>query len=308
MKSVHLHWFTSDEQFNFYIQYGGHIDDMYLHQHADFTELVIVLHGNATHIVNSEQSFIKKGDVFVINGSTSHAYKDPHEFRICNIMYKTEMLQSAGPDVQKCSGYKALFILEPFYRNIHYFTSKLTLPISSLEYISSLVAFMIQEYETRQPGYQTMIRSRFMELVVHLSRQYENQEQQGVQGHLIHLANAISLMEDNYLKPLTREEIAAKSNISVRHLNRIFRSYYQTTPFAYLQRLRLEHACALLKNTVFPVSEISGLSGFNDSNYFTRQFTKVMGVSPKRYRNNQAVSSPGSGQERTDLETKKAAP
>ncbi|PJN55258.1 hypothetical protein PAEVO_19790 [Paenibacillus sp. GM2FR] len=161
------------------------------------------------------------------------------------------------------------------------------MPISSLDYVTSVVDFMIEEYTNKLQGYQTILRSRFMELVVQLSRQYEKQERrQGAQSNLMHLAEAISFMEDNYLQPISREEIAAKSNISVRHLNRIFQSYYQTTPFAYLLQLRLEHACRLLKTTNLPISEISFQSGFNDSNYFTRQFTKVFTLSPKAYRKN----------------------
>jgi AraC-like DNA-binding protein len=174
-------------------------------------------------------------------------------------------------------------VLEPFYRNIHHYQSKLSLPISSLEYVTSLVSVMIEEYENKLSGYKTMLTSRFMELVVYLSRQYENQEK-GMQSNLMHLANAISYIEDHYLEPLTLEEVAVHSGISIRHLNRIFQSYYQTTPFSYLQRLRLEHACKLLKRSNLPVTEISYKSGFNDSNYFTRQFTKVHGMSPKAYR------------------------
>ncbi|MCZ8521363.1 MULTISPECIES: helix-turn-helix domain-containing protein [Paenibacillus] len=284
MESVHLNWFTNDTHFQFFIQYGGHEEDMFLHHHVGFSELVVVLQGNATHIVNTEESYIKKGDVFVIDGSTSHAYKDPHDFRICNIMYHDEFLRSAGPDLRMSNGYQALFVLEPFYRNIQHFESKLRLSISSLEYVSSLVSFMIDEFTNKLQGYQTMLRSRFMELVVYLSRQYENQEQQGIQGNLMHLANSISFMEDHYLERISREQIAAQSNISVRHLNRIFQSYYETTPCAYLQQLRLEHACMLLKTSNLPVSEISYQSGFNDSNYFTRQFTKAYGMSPKAFR------------------------
>ncbi|QKS46522.1 helix-turn-helix transcriptional regulator [Paenibacillus cellulosilyticus] len=33
--------------------------------------------------------------------------------------------------------------------------------------------------------------------------------------------------------------------------------------------------------------EVSLASGFNDSNYFTRQFTKAMGLSPKKFRQQQ---------------------
>ncbi|MGN7411289.1 helix-turn-helix domain-containing protein [Paenibacillus sp. SAF-068] len=287
LSNAYLRWFTSDhQQFPFFIQYGGHAEDMELHNHVDFTELVIVLSGHATHVVNTEEFFIKKGNTFVINGDTHHAYKDPHDFRICNIMFSPEMLASAGPDLRKSNGFQALFVLEPFYRNIHSFPSKLSLSISSLEYVESLISFMIEEYQSKQQGYQTMLISRLMEMVVYLSRQYDTQEK-GIEGNnLMHLANAISFIEDHYLEPLSLEDIAGKSNISIRHLNRIFRSYYQMTPMSYLQKLRLEKACHLLKNGNLSITEISYECGFNDSNYFTRQFKKAFGKSPKTYRQN----------------------
>lgn len=286
MSSTYLNWFTSDLQFPFYIQYGGHEEDTELHQHVDFSELVIVLNGNATHVVHTEEYFIKKGNAFVINGSTPHAYRDPHDFKICNIMFRPEMLASIGPDLKKSNGFQALFVLEPYYRNIQSYPGKLALPIPSLEYVESLIAVMIEEYHGQLQGYQTMLLSRFTELVVYLSRHYDTQEK-GMEGnHLMHLANAISYMEDHYLEPLTLEEIAGKSNISVRHLNRIFRSYYQMTPIAYMLTLRLERACSLLKHSSLPITQISYECGFNDSNYFTRQFRKAYGVSPKVYRQN----------------------
>lgn len=284
MRNIHLNWFTADQDFSFYIQYGQHEIDMFVHQHIDFSELVIVLHGNATHVVNTEEMFIKKGDIFVINGDTSHGYKNPHEFRICNIMYKPELLELAGPELRTMKGYQALFVIEPYYRNIDHSLSKMSLPISSLDYISSTLDFMIEEYSQQLDGYKSILRSRFLELAIQLSRQYEHQEQQGTRGGLLHLAKAISYMEDHYTKYLSREEIAAQSNVSVRHLNRLFQSYYHTTPFTYLQQLRLEHARRLLETTALPILDIAYKSGFNDSNYFTRQFTRALGLSPKAYR------------------------
>jgi AraC-like DNA-binding protein len=280
---TYLEWFTKDEKFPFFIQYGLHDADCEPHKHIDFSELVIVLQGNALHLVNNETTFIKKGNVFVINGDTVHGYKDPHDLKICNIMYRPEILLSAGLDLKASNGYQALFVLEPFYRNIHSYTSKLNLSIPSLEYVSSMLSIMINEYNGKLQAYQTMLISRFMELVVYLSRQYENQEK-GTHNYLMHLANAISYMEDHYLEPLNLEQIASQSDISVRHLNRIFQSYYQTTPIFYLQRLRFERACTLLKQTSLPILKIATECGFNDSNYFSRQFTKIYGLSPRAYR------------------------
>ncbi|MBB3113763.1 AraC family L-rhamnose operon regulatory protein RhaS [Paenibacillus phyllosphaerae] len=289
MTNVFLRWFTNDDQTPFFIQYGGHEEDTELHRHADFSELVIVLSGNATHIVNTDASFIKKGDVFVINGTTPHAYKDPANFKICNIMYRSEMLQYAGPDLRTSSGYQTLFILEPYYRSIHPYRNKLSLPVPSLESISPLIAAMVEEYENQAQGYQTMLLSQFIGLVVYLSRQFDL-HQEANPSNLHHVASAISYMEDHYLEPLTLQEIADHANISARHLNRIFRSYYETTPIAYLQRLRLERAYNLLKQTSLPVTQVSYECGFNDSNYFTRQFTKSYGVSPRTLRKSSGQS------------------
>lgn len=284
LSEFYLNWFTSDQKFPFFIQYGFHDNNTDLHRHVDFSELVIVLSGTATHIVNTEESFIKKGNVFVINGSTPHAFKDPQDFKICNIMYKPEMLSTAGSDLRTSNGFQALFVLEPLYRHKHAYTSKLSLPIPMLEFVTALIAGMIEEYSHKLQGFQTLLVSRFMELVVYLSRHYEKQDKGSQDNHLIHLAKSLSFMEDHYLEALSLDQIAAHSGISVRHLNRIFRSYYQTTPISYLHRLRLERACSLLKHSNFSITQISHESGFSDSNYFTRQFTKTYGMSPKAYR------------------------
>lgn len=75
-----LNWFTQDETFPFFIQYGTHDEDLCLHTHADFSELVIVLSGTATHVVDGEEYPIRKGDVFVISNNTAHGYKHPKIF------------------------------------------------------------------------------------------------------------------------------------------------------------------------------------------------------------------------------------
>ena len=77
-----LNWFTQDETFPFFIQYGTHDEDLCLHTHADFSELVIVLSGTATHVVDGEEYPIRKGDVFVIRNNTAHGYKHPKNFHI----------------------------------------------------------------------------------------------------------------------------------------------------------------------------------------------------------------------------------
>lgn len=283
MNNVYLKWFTTDYTFPFFIHYGRHDEDMDLHRHVDFAELVIVLNGNAKHIVNDEESFIKKGNVFVINETTAHAYREPQDFKICNLMYRPEMLAAAGPDLRASNGFQALFVLQPLYSGMRARSNALNLPIAGVQHVEALIAAMIGEYNDKLQGYQTMLIARFMELVVYLCRHYDTQSREAPDS-LTHLANAVSYLEDHYLEPVSLEQIAARSGVSVRHLNRMFKAYYRTTPIAYMQSLRFERACMLLKYTDRPITQISHDCGFNDSNYFTRQFTRAYGMPPKAYR------------------------
>ena len=66
MEDMWLHYFTNDESFPFFIQYGAHEDTMFMHGHADFSELTIVLDGSADHVVENEHFPVQKGDVFVM--------------------------------------------------------------------------------------------------------------------------------------------------------------------------------------------------------------------------------------------------
>jgi AraC family L-rhamnose operon transcriptional activator RhaR/AraC family L-rhamnose operon regulatory protein RhaS len=56
------------------------------------------------------------------------------------------------------------------------------------------------------------------------------------------------------------------------------------TPLAHLRNLRLMRAAEALRDQDNPVTEIAFTSGFNDSNYFSRQFRSFFGMSPRQYR------------------------
>ena len=65
---------------------------------------------------------------------------------------------------------------------------------------------------------------------------------------------------------------------------RVFQSATGTAPLAWLIEQRVTRACAMLRHTDKRITEIAFEVGFNDSNYFTRQFRKATGFSPRDYR------------------------
>jgi AraC family transcriptional regulator, L-rhamnose operon regulatory protein RhaS len=52
----------------------------------------------------------------------------------------------------------------------------------------------------------------------------------------------------------------------------------------YLLDLRLNRSAELLKNSDMRITDIALQCGFNDANYFTRQFRNFKGFSPRTYR------------------------
>lgn len=282
--SIPLDCFIKDNDFPFFIQNGAHDTDLYMHSHLDYSELVIVLSGTAIHKVNNESYFIKKGDVFVISNDTIHGYENTNNFRICNIMYRSQRLSKFHTELRKLPGFHALFMLEPYFSKEHEFQSKLRLTLGHFEYVNTILSSILTEYEQQIGGWRDMIDSYFTHLVVYLSRIY-TQNNDNTSTNIINIANSLSYIESNFTQQITIEDLAAQSHLSVRHFSRIFKATYTTSPSKYILSLRLEHACVLLKTTNYNISEIALQSGFTNSNYFSRQFHNKYHITPKEYRN-----------------------
>lgn len=283
MEQMHLNDFAKNPGFAFFVQYGHHEGEMYIHSHADFSELVIVLDGSATHIVDGERYQIYKGDVFVINNDTAHGYTDARHFRICNIMFHPSLLRSSTYDLSESAGFQALFILEPQYTKIHHFTSRLRL--TDVQFLSILptIDALLQEYEAHPLGWKTMVLSNFFQLVVKLSRLYEAGSTGDTSG-ILKLAEAIAYLEKNYTEAVSISGLAALSHYSEKHFVRLFKETMHCLPTDYLTALRLQKARELLRTEASPITDIAIRCGFNDSNYFARIFKKQYKMTPSEYR------------------------
>lgn len=288
MDPMYLRYFTQNTDFPFYIQYGHHEENVDMHEHADFSELVIVMNGTAMHQVNEESFFIKKGDVFVLGEEITHGYFEVNNLQICNIMYQPQMLHSSDLDIRTLPGFHALLVIEPYLAQNKCFQSHLRLSLESFEEIRNLTDLMFQEYNSHVPGRDTILNAYFQILITRLSRMYTlpiNSEE----SKIINIAKSVSYMENHFTDQLSISELANISNMSTRHFSRLFADSYHITPGNYILSLRMQHACVLLRTTTRTISEIAYDSGFNDSNYFSRQFQKMHKLSPREYRKQNTI-------------------
>ena len=253
-----------------------------MHGHL-FSELVVILNGSGKHVTEAESYPICRGDIFVLNGRTSHAFEDLSRLELCNVMYDPDRLIQPQPDLYADPGYRALFVLEPLYRKTYQFKGKLQLTGADLGVVTALLGALEREQDAHLPGYQSLLSAYFMQLVVLLSRYYSASPGRPTQA-MLRLADALGYLEENYHRPLELTELAERANLSKNQFLRVFRKAFDTTPMDYLAKRRIQKARKLLETTPLSISEIAFDTGFMDSNYFSRRFRQETGKSPRDYR------------------------
>lgn len=276
-----LSYFTNDSSFPFFIQYGYHRENMQVHGHEDFFELVIVMRGSAQHIVAGGRYDISQGDVFAVGRDICHGYENTsQDFRICNVMFRPEALINADFDVKQLAGFHALFLLEPVLNSGQCYCA-VKLGFNDFAQLERLTDAAVAECEADNSGRKTLLFSYFLQIAVLLSRLYDAPR---LSAETAGAALAAAYMEREYAKPITSAELVRLSNYSARHFNRLFAAAYGTAPMSYLTDIRIRRACSLLRETSLSMAEIALRCGFGDPNYFSRIFRKKIGYSPSEYR------------------------
>lgn len=252
------------------------------HSH-DFCELVIVTRGSAMHMLEGNAFPVTAGDVFLLQGRQRHYFYERQNLDLINIMYDPEKIALPENELRRMPGYCAMFMLEPTFRRQHRFASRLHLKRVSLAHIEQLVEEMERECDELKAGYEVALRAKLLDLLVYLSRSYV--ESDTTEAHaLLRVGNVIGALENDFAKDWKLDDLLKIAHMSRSNLMRVFRKATGQPPIEYLVRLRIQRAMELLRSTDMSVTEIALEIGFNDSNYFTRSFRKVIGQSPRQYR------------------------
>ena len=253
-----------------------------LHAH-EFAEIVIITAGRGVHITGQEAYPISTGDVFVIGGSRPHDYHSMERLCLVNILFQPEKLNLRNYDLRTLPGYHALFTLEPNWRQRHQFKSRLRLPPKELGVVMAFVDKLEAELRSRPSGFRFMAIASFMQIIGYLSRCFAKAKNPDSRA-LLRIGEAISHLEANYQESIDLTKLARIARMSKRNFMRSFQAAVGSSPIAHLIQLRVHQAASLLRRSELSVTEIAFQVGFNDSNYFTRQFHKLLGFSPSQYR------------------------
>ena len=98
------------------------------------------------------------------------------------------------------------------------------------------------------------------------------------------LAEAVKIMQNHIDDPLSTNEVAEISDVSLRQLERLFKKYKNTTPQRYYLFLRLQQARRLLLQTSFSVLQVTIATGFSSQSHFTKCYRDLFHHTPGRER------------------------
>ncbi len=96
--------------------------------------------------------------------------------------------------------------------------------------------------------------------------------------------NIESFIREYYDTELSMQDVARAMNYSDAYFCKLFKQCFQVNFSVYLNEYRISRAKEMLQATRLNVREVSVACGYSDSNYFTRVFKRITGMTPTEYR------------------------
>lgn len=116
--------------------------------------------------------------------------------------------------------------------------------------------------------------------LISLSGQNPSMNDQRIEKMLAYIAK-------NFQEDLNLEKLAEEFNFNYNYLSSFFNQQMKEGFSEYLNRVRVEKACELLKEKNLSIAAISSEVGYSDHSYFCRVFKKITGKPPSVWRREQ---------------------
>jgi AraC-like DNA-binding protein len=262
-----------------HVPVGKH-PERYFHDH-EFSEIVLILKGQAFHLVDDKSCAIKANDVLIIHPGHRHAFDQTGNMELINIIYDQEQLSMPLLDGYLLPLFNVIFPHKPIEN------SNIAKPIISLQKkeadeIHSLIKCLNEELKGSNPGNLFYSLALFMEIIILMAR-HGSSEAPTYQAQIL-IGKATKFMNNNFQRNISIQELCRIAKMSERNFFRNFKNSAGCSPLDYLRKIRIQRASEILLSTDKSISEIALECGFSDSNYFCRTFRKEMSTSPRQFR------------------------
>lgn len=250
--------------------YTGHISNnpdwqFPSHKHDDLFEILVIKEGAGKFIIGDTEYEAAAGDVLIYNKGVLHAEKSSKDrpIYICYCGFSSSRAWIIPKDK------------EPVIRANNYSPEMIT-----------LIELLLEEFTIRDQGHEQICQHLLQSILLLVSRMLSRQTQAAHPTKHQIAANIKEFIDINYTQPLTLKKMADHFNISPYYFAHLFKNCFSTSPIRYMIERRMGEATRLLVQTEMKVWEIAKVTGYDNPNYFSIQFTKLVGLSPTQYREN----------------------
>ena len=268
----------------------GHFENelMYPHKNPGM-ELVLIDQGNLEWAVEGVPEILKPGTIFFTLPWQAHGSMHIREPRNKVYFVLFELINADFQPLEKigfadCFGFsegEQEWMSEAFIA-----ARRHAWPASDL--IKQLFPELIQRLESKSPIDHSLSISILRTMLLELAHIVKTSS--GAGAHL----SATALKVERFLKELNHslelewslDEMATICGIKRTYFSTITRQLTGYPPMQYLNRLRFEKACELLRDTKQPITEIGFSCGYATSQYFAETFRRYARMTPTEYRTN----------------------
>ena len=248
-------------------------------------QIDLITSGSGTHQIMGQGIPCRAGDICIINANLPHGYSvgetgenmtvrrisfDPHA------VLTAEAACPAGP--QFCYGVFADSAT----------TAYATLTVRTRAEIEARFNAIEVELVERKAEWESAVNAQLALLLITVAR-YVNCAIKNIpavaSAEWTPVSAVMREINEHYSdSAMTLEGLAEALFISRSHLGRLFRRITGESFSDYLRRVRLTHACRMLRESTLTVEETAAACGIRDLATFYRAFSAFTGVTPHQYR------------------------
>lgn len=255
-------------------------EDIEDHDH-NFFELAYIVSGTTCHRLDQVEHTLTKGNYFIIDYGSKHAYENSHELVLINCLFLPEILDVS---LKECTSYEelvhgSLLRYHKLYKGKNSVNRVFT---DEDERVYQLIAGMLEEYNEKRIGYREIIKNRLIEIMLLTIRKTWEVSDIEIQNQLV--LDTLAYLEKNYAQKNPIQDFVNEYHYAPAYVSRKFREEIGYTPMMYLQKIRMEKSCELLVATELSVPEIAELVGYHDMKFYQKIFRKMIQATPREYR------------------------
>ncbi|MBR5617607.1 MAG: helix-turn-helix transcriptional regulator [Oscillospiraceae bacterium] len=155
--------------------------------------------------------------------------------------------------------------------------------------IYTLIKALVQESSSGAPYTDSLMHCLLTETIVRLlqgvyttpTAQPSSVVRQNYQEELFD--RILSYVESKLYEPLTVADICQQFSLSRSTLQILFKNAVNQSPKKYINDMKLERSCQMLRENKYTISEISLKLGYSSIHYFSNAFNQKYHISPSEY-------------------------